>query len=277
MLASLLFAGCPFGTLRRERSALEEGLARVDDGIAARADRAALDEACGLLDMLSLDADDPRLLARQAQCDYALAYGYPEEAPSPSARYLEGREHAWRCLTREPAFAGVLTTTGGRMTVAAAARIGPGQADCLRWLVATWARWLALEDPAACGIDLEPLGLLAVRSVELSGGSERGEALGAAALVSSLTPLPLGPDLEGAAERFHEAIGINPDDLTLRVDLAERVYRPLGDLERFRATLGVVAVSAPREDDPWALENRRARERARALLEADAPAPDRAE
>lgn len=266
--------GCPVGSLRRERSALEEGLARVDDMFARRADRAALDQAVELLGSLSLDAEDPGILARQARCDYALAYGYPGGEPAPSALHLRGREVAWRCLIRDPAFAGMLTTTGGRLTPAAVQRIGSEQGSCLAGLVTNWARWLALEDPAANGIDLEPLGLLARRWVDLAEPELRGAAMGAEALVASLTPQPLGPDLEEAASLFQRAIETSPDDLTLQVDLAERVYLPLDDLPRFHETLRAVERSDPHDDGLWKLENRRARARAHELLSTRTRTPD---
>jgi hypothetical protein len=149
LLAGLILPGCLAVQVRRERTALEDGLARVDALFAERARRERLEEARALLDLLSLDHDDPRLLARQARCDHALAYGFPEEAPGEIALYEAGRERAWRCLYEDPAFAGVLTSTGGRLGPAAVSRIAPSapSAPSGSWRTGRAGCWRRIRPP----------------------------------------------------------------------------------------------------------------------------------
>jgi hypothetical protein len=133
--------------------------------------------------------------------------------------------------------------------------------------VANWSRWLLAKDPAAHAIDLKPLSLLAERAAALTEGPLAGQAQGYVALVHTLPPRPFGPDLVAAEQTFERAILADPGNQSLRVDLAERVYRERDDDARFASTLERVIGTPPEADDPWALENARARARAQALLE----------
>lgn len=265
---ALAMVSCAHLGFGRGRESLDQRLVLIDGLIHERDDPDKLDEALVAIDALALElGDDPRLLSRLAHVHYARAYGHPDPARPPVRVYEAGREAAWRCLYQDPAFEGVLSSTGGRINGAAAGRIEEERASCLLWLVANWSRWLALRDPGGLAIDLEPLQVLSDRAVELSAGRRRAQALGSAGLSRALAPAALGPDLDESRRLFGRAIQQDPDNLSLRVDLAEYVFAPLEDELRFEQTLRGVLEAVPAEG-LWVLENRRARERAEALLSA---------
>lgn len=241
-------------------------IAEVDALLRLRQDPQKLDEAEQAIGDLMLDlGDDPRLLSRLAMVHYARAYGHDAPQPPPLRIYEAGREAAWRCLYQDPSFQGVLSSTGGRIGVAAAARIGEDQTDCLLWLVANWSRWLALRDPAGVAIDLQSLQVLADRAVDLTAGYRRAMALDLAGMSRAMAPLAFGPDMDEAHSLFQRAIQHDPDNLSIQVDLAEFVYGPLEDERRFRDTLQAVLDASP-QSGRWQLENQRALQRAEALL-----------
>ncbi len=253
----------------------EELLGEVDRLLGKRHERANLDRAMDLLGELSLDmGDDPRLLSRTARAQHALAYGFQPEEPPPLRIYEAGREVAWRCLYQDPAFEGVLSSFGGRIQPVAVARIQEDRAGCLFWLVANWTRWLALRGPAGFGIDLEPLGVLAERAVTLETGENHPQALGYSGLAMALEPMATVESLNEAEDLFIEAIRLDPDNLGLRVDLAEYVYARREDALRFGEQLEEVLASPVPSTSRWALENRRAQTRARSLLDLDVDTPD---
>ncbi len=268
-LLGLACGGCARLERRSRGPSFEDRLAQVDALLFLRADPARLEEALVQLDELMLDmGDDPRLLSRLAMAQHALAYGHAVAEPPPLRLFEAGRETAWRCIYQDPAFEGVLTSTGGLISPAAAARIGDEHARCLLWLVANWTRWLAIRDPAGFAIDLRPVQVLADRAVELTAGDRRAQALGLAGLSRALVPEAYGPDLNQARGFMLRAIEQGPDNLTLSVDLAEYVYGPLDDRASFRDTLERVLATPPEAGGRWQLENHRAHLRAQALLEA---------
>jgi len=272
-LGSLL--GCSWLHPQGDRDPIATALQDVDSLYRQRADPEQLQLAMEQLQELKLEAgDDPRLLARLARGYHAQAYGHERSVERATVLYEAGREAAWQCLYQDPAFSGVVGSLGGRIGPAAAARIGADQLDCLLSLVANWTRWLQLRDPGAYGIDLVPLLVLADRGVELAGEDRRGAALHYAALGRALKPLPLGPDLDRAEELLLQATMLDPENLSLRVDLAEHVYLARDDRERAAAELAeAMARDVLATGQRWGLENSRAQERARALLEADEEEP----
>lgn len=276
-IVGLLFLGSScahlFGRARGEDPELR--LMEADRLLEQRHHRDSLERARDVLDELALDMDlDPRLLSRIAMAHYALAYGYQPDEPPTLRVYEAGRETAWRCVYQDPAFEGVLSSLGGRVKPAVAARIQPERADCLLWLVANWSRWLALRGAAGFAIDLEPLGVLASRAMELHEGDAHAQALGLAGLVRSLEPLAAPAALEEAEALFERAIDEDPDNASLRVDLAEYVYLPREDQARFEEQLRWVIDMPHPTASPWALENLRAQSRARSLLHPDVDTPD---
>ena len=253
---------------------LEASLAEAEIGFAAREDAVGLAATCEQLQGLAQGAEpEPRVLGLLARCRYAQAYLHGDAGEAAARLYEAGREAGWRCLELDPSVQGVLASTGGRMGAAVAARIGADPGDCLIWTVANWSRWLVLRDPAAVGIDLLPLGSLADRAVELSPGS--AQALGLAGLAKSLAPRALAAGEPEAESFFLAAIARDPGDLSLRADLAEHVYAPRGDRTRLEATLADLLALPAECSARWAPENRRAQERARALLGPDTTTPGR--
>lgn len=248
----------------------ESRLAHVDALLHHREDAEQLDEALVALDELMFElGDDPQLLARLSLAHYARGYGHAASEPPPLRYFEAGREAAWRCIYQDPAFQGVLTSTGGVIGPPAAARISEEHSRCLVWLVANWSRWLALRDPAGFAIDLQPLQVLSDRAVEISAGSRRATALGMAAMSRALAPEAFGPDPDEARALFLRAIELDPGNLSLQVDLAQYVYGPLEDEISFRATLEEVLATPEETGGRWLLENRRAHARAQALLSSD--------
>jgi len=270
LLLWLGFCASSCGHLARRGQGLqpEERLAQVDALLSQRQDPDQLEQALIVIDEALLDiGDDPRLLARLALAHHAQGYGHAGAEPPPVRLFEAGREVAWRCIYEDPAFAGVLTSTGGQINAEAAQRIGDDHGRCLLWLVANWTRWLSLRDPAGLAIDLQPLQVLADRAVELNTGHRRAQALGLAGLSRALAPPSMSPDLEQARGLMLRAVDQDPDNLSLRVDLAQYVYGAVDDRVSFRETLQAVLDIPVETGDRWTLENKRAHQRARELLE----------
>jgi tetratricopeptide (TPR) repeat protein len=262
-------SACTHLERRAQRIDFDERLARVDGLLRERHLPGRLEEALAILDELALDmGEDPRLLSRRARARYAQGYGYPGEDPPPLRLFEDGRETAWRCIYQDPSFEGALYSTGGQIGTAVAERIGEEHELCALWLVANWCRWLALRDPAGLAIDLQPLQILADRTVEISQAGRRAQALGFAGVSRALTPSAFAPDLDEARGLLLRAIEQEPDNLTFQVDLAQYVYGPLEDGVRYREVLEGVLSTPVETGGRFTLENRRAHQRARALLEA---------
>lgn len=262
-------AGCATRTAREER-AVEQALDRARALLDQRHDREALLEAIDLLRSLArIRPGDPEILGALSLSLYALGYGYP--SPETATLYAEGREVGWQCLLADPAFAGVLDSRGGAVTRVAARRIPEARADCLLGLVQSWSRWVALSGPAAMSLDLAPLEVLAEQAIELAPEGERFLPRLVHARVLALVPVVLEPDVAKARAAFDAACAAAPLYLTCPVDRAEYLLAPRGEAVELRDILHRVLEAHP-EGTRFALENRRAQERARALLEAGANA-----
>ena len=116
-------------------------------------------------------------------------------------------------------------------------------------------------------IDLEMLGRMGKRAVELASEQAQAQAQATLGLALALPPAPLSPDHEAATAAFTNALTKAPDRLTYAVDLAELVFSKTDSDTAVRELLDHVIAHPVVEGGRHELENRRARERARALLD----------
>lgn len=261
-------AGCVLLHPGTSRDPVEEDLRQADRLFSARHLEGALVAAVDAYHELATRYPaDPRILGRLARAQYARAYGLAQDTRSEAEFYEEARATAWSCLLQVQAVAQGTATGLADLDPRVVQRIPASHRDCLVWATASWARWAILRDPTAVSLDLHPLGLLAERVVALKGEDQHGQADHVMGLTLSLHPPMLRPDGSQPRTFLEEAIRLEPADLTRQVDLAEYVLIPDGDVENARAVLEhVLPEREEHMEEPWVLENRRARTRTRTIL-----------
>lgn len=258
--------GCASRRSRRGNSALARELVAADAAFAQRADAEKEEEALRrLLDLQSRYPGEPGVMWRVSRAYTLRGYRAGPEAGEPDLR--TGREVALRCLKLQPEFRGVVEGAGGTVTAEAVSRLGPDERPCMLWATVAWARWLHWQGPAGAALDLEAVEALGARGVAVGGGLPDlvWEAQG---LSASLRPALLGGDPAAASIHFELAREAAPDRLTLTVDQAVYALSRGGAPEEATPLLRQVVDAAERTDSEHAAENQRARERARAALDA---------
>lgn len=272
LLIAVATSACRVWTRDRDSDKVGRLLKSADRIYGERADPDRLDEAIqAYLDVLSIAPDDRRVLARLARGYYARGYGYPE---NPLADFALGREYGLRCLMTDSGFAGRVRTRDGRITDDAISAIDHDHGVCLTWTTITWSRWIVEAGPGAAALDLDILGEMGRRSVELVPTYDSGRAQEALGLALALPPTPLGPDRSSAALALDTALQRSPGRLSLAVDKAVLVSAPLGEVEAWRSALEAVAATDLVAGDPDLMENRRAVARAQESLSEGEPPED---
>lgn len=261
----MLLAACTAGRARRDpvARALREA-DRLQEGDDPLGREAALQRYLALLDR---SPDDHRVLARVAR---ALVIQGMADPPAARGSWQAAREYGLRCLMVGSGFAGRVSASGGRVTPAAVARMSPEHQACAAWTAEAWSRQAALRGGGGVALDLPAIQALAGGAAEaptrLAAASQTQGTLG---LSLALTPDALrgrdGPDeRERARAAFQAASEASPDRLLPRVDLAEYVLIPNGEVGAARALLAGVRDADPARlapEDTWA------RHRAEQLLE----------
>jgi hypothetical protein len=256
---------------RARRDPVARALREADRLHAGRADPA--DRTAALqryLDLLERNPDDHRVLSRVTR---ALVFEGMAEPAGARGSWQAAQEYGLRCLMVESGFSAQVTAAGGRVTPAAVARMAPQHAACAAWTAEAWARKAALRDGGGVALGQPAMIALARRGAEDPGsGLGLAQAQATLGLVLALTPDALrraGEDDERTQARaaLQAALEEAPERLLTRVDLAEHVLMPAGEVGAARAMLAGVR-DAPRDperaerpEDAWA------RARAEALLQ----------
>lgn len=230
-----------------------------------RADPEKLDQAIrawqeGLLAV----PEDPILLGRLAQAYTTRALSNPVHSPDG---FIVAREHGVRCLKTDTFFAGVAQTYGGRLVPRALRTVSVELIDCLVWTSISWSRWLQIHGAAGAALDLEIITALAQKAVELDATHDRSRPQHALGLALSLPPEPLEPDRAGAEAALTAALKAAPDRWWIEVDLAEMIYGPADQTDRFTEILIEIAGRSPDAHPQESLENSSAITHAELLLQ----------
>jgi hypothetical protein len=139
------------------------------------------------------------------------------------------------------------------------------QVGCVTWANLAWARWLEHRGVTGAGIDLEPLEALARRAVELDPDYDRGRSRAVLGLVLSLSSRD-EQGLEESARELLAAQRARPERHVVDLDLARRVYQPLGRQEEWQESLSRVLSGTDSSEPFEALENQWARAQAQDAL-----------
>ena len=262
----VLLVGCPL--LQRQGNGRDPASRYVSEGerfFQQRADRQKLDSAISSWQAGLLEAPgDPVLLGRLSMAYTVRADIDPAYRP---AGYITAREFGIQCLQTDPYLAGVMQTYGGRLVPRALRTLKAERVDCLTWTSIAWGRWLYLHGVAGASLDLEIITALAQKAVELDASFDRGRPMHALGLALSLPPAPLSPDLVSAQEALESALDSAPERWVIKVDLAERIYGPKGQGERFNSALSDVVGRTTSTSPQEALENQAALEYAAEALQ----------
>ena len=204
-----------------------------------------------------------KLMGRLARAYTVRAYAHP---PDGLDGFVTAREFGLRCLMTEPAFGGLVQSSGGAVTVRAVETLESDRIGCMTWTSIAWSRWLDERGVIGASIDLEATIALAKRAVDLKADYDKGRPYAALGVALALAPTPLDPDLEGARKALNKATMSAPSRLTPIVDLAQYVSAVEGKDGEWRALLQRVVDQEVTDADPDRLENLAAIQRAQALL-----------
>ena len=250
---------------KRDRTSLATRILTNGDALyLERADLRELDKAIQwYLSGVREFPDHAKLMGRLARAYTVRAYAHP---PDGLDGFVTAREFGLRCLMTEPAFGGLVQSSGGAVTVRAVETLESDRIGCMTWTSIAWSRWLDQRGVIGASIDLEATIALAKRAVDVKADYDKGRPYAALGVALALAPAPLEPDLEGARKALNQATMIAPSRLTPIVDLAQYVSAVEGKDGEWRALLQRVVDQEVAEADPDRLENLAAIQRAQALL-----------
>ena len=83
--------------------------------------------------------DHAKLMGRLARAYTVRAYAHP---PDGLDGFATAREFGLRCLMTEPAFGGLVQSSGGAVTVRAVETLESDRIGCMTWTSIAWSRWL---------------------------------------------------------------------------------------------------------------------------------------
>ena len=250
---------------KRDRSSLAARILTNGDAVyRERSDLRELDKAIQwYLSGVREFPDHAKMMGRLARAYTVRAYAHP---PDGLDGFATAREFGLRCLMTEPAFGGLVQSSGGAVTVRAVETLESDRIGCMTWTSLAWSRWLDERGVIGASIDLDATIALARRAVSVKGDYDKGRPYAALGVALALAPLPLEPDLTGARKALNQATSMAPSRLTPIVDLAQYVSAVEGKEGEWRALLDRVAQQEVAEEDPDRLENLAAIQRAQALL-----------
>ncbi len=215
--------------------------------------RASNDLAANLL---ITHGPSPELHWRLARGLEALAYGH---VPGEDLLHVEAMEWGRRCLDANPAWASQ-ARLAGKVTRRSARRLVESDLRCLEALLVPWIRRVEGRGVSAA-IDLEPLGVLATRALELDAAGTGWIPPWAQGMVLGLKTQPSREEVTEALALFALSGQREPELATPHVDALALQLRVGTPGQRESLTHPVHA------SHPWSLENRRAVERQLALME----------
>ena len=251
----------------REQSGLWRKIVRNGDKLYAdRDDLRALDQAIQwYLSGIREFPEEPKILGKLSLAYAARAYGHPGGGADG---YATARRYGLNCLRTDASFEGLLQASGGAVTRRAVETLEADRVECMTWTSLAWSRWMDQRGVMGTSIDLPAVKALARRAVEVDPDYDNGRPHAALGLALSLAPKPLSPNLKRARKSFAKAIELAPTRLTPVVDLAQYVSAPEGNVEEWTRLLNEVVSATIEDGDPDTLENKRAIQRAEALLAA---------
>ncbi len=250
---------------KRDRSSVANTIVAKGDSLyLARADLVSLDEAIEVYQGgAKAFPTHAKLMGRLARAYALRAYGHPADGVGG---YSVAKEFGLRCLMTEPAFGGLVQSSGGAVSARAVETLESDRIGCMTWTSLAWSRWLSARGVIGASIDLGATIALARRSVEVKADYDKGRPYAALGLALALAPEPLKPDLAGARRAFNQASLLAPTRLTPIVDLAQYVSAVEGKDGEWTALLERVVSQQVVDGDPDRLENLAAIQRAQALL-----------
>jgi hypothetical protein len=240
-----------------EPDPLVRDLAEVDRLYALRVSEDSLRASNDLAaNLLISHGPSPEVHWRLARGLEALAYGH---VPEEETLHLEAMEWGRRCLDANPAWVSQ-TRLAGKVTRRSAQRLVASDLRCLETLLVPWIRRVEGRGVSAA-IDLEPLGVLAKRALELDAKGTGWIPPWAQGMVLGLRARPSRAEITEALGLFVLSGQREPELATPHVD-ALALQSRAGTLGKPGKLLHPVHAS-----HPWSLENRRAVERQLALME----------
>ena len=265
LLLVFLCFGC--GAKKKDKSGLWRKIMRNGDELyLLRADLRELDKAIQwYLSGLREFPDQSRMMGKLSRAYAARAYGHPDDGLDG---YSTAKRFGLDCLMSDPAFGGLVQSQSGMITSRAADTLKADMVECMTWTSMAWSRWMDERGVMGASIDLPSVKVLAQRAVEVDPKYDNGRPYAALGLALALPPKPLKPKLKKAREAFRQAIELAPSRLTYKVDLAQYVFAAQGKNAEWSRTLNTVVNAPPLENDPDLMENKRAIQRAQALLSA---------
>ena len=253
-----LAASCMAWRRGTEPDPLARDLVEVDRLYALRVSEASLRESNDLAaNLLITHGPSQEIHWRLARGLEALVYGH---APSEELLHVEAMEWGRKCLDANPAWVSQ-TRLAGKVTRRSAQRLVESDLRCLEALLVPWIRRVEIRGVSAA-IDLEPLGVLATRALELDAEGVGWTPPWAQAMVLGLKVAPSRADVDEALALFVLSEQREPELATPHVD-ALALQRRMGTLGQ-----GPTLTHPVHASHPWSLENRRAVERQLALMEA---------
>ena len=265
-LLVIVFLWCGCGAKKKDKSGLWRKIMRSGDELyLQRHDIRELDKAIQwYLSGVREFPEQWKMMGKLSRAYAARAYGHPSDGIDG---YATAKRFGLDCLMTEPSFAGFVQAQGNMISRSAVETLNADMVECMTWTSLAWSRWMDERGVMGTSIDLPAVKVLALRAVELDPEYDGGRPYAALGLAQALPPKPLKPKLKKAAEAFRAAMELAPNRLTYRVDFAQYVLAPQGKQGAWAKELNRVVNASVAESDPDALENKRAIQRARALLE----------
>jgi len=263
----LVFLCWACGAKKKDKSGLWRKIVRNGDALyLQRADLRELDKAIQwYLSGLREFPDQAKMMGKLSRAYAARAYGHPDDGLDG---YATARRFGLDCLMSDPAFGGLVQAQSGTITKRAAETLKADMVECMAWTSIAWSRWMDQRGVMGTSIDLPSVKVLAQRAVEVDPKYDNGRPYAALGLALALPPKPLKPKLKKASEAFQQAIELAPTRLTYKVDWAQYVIAVQGKNAEWTRILNQVVNTPILDDDPDLMENRRAIQRAQALLTA---------
>jgi len=204
------------------------------------------------------------ILNRLARAEFELAFAYLTDRDELEEAYAKGKDYALASLRLDPAF------REAEEESFRAALEGANDPEAIFWYGNNLGRYLEFHPITAVMGGMKDVRASFERAIELDPKYLAGGPWRALGSFLAQVPSALGGDIDQAEAAYRTAISFGEDYLENRVDLAEYVLKPKGDLEEFCSLLHSVLTKAtdPAVMSRWPLYNALAVKRATDLLTA---------